>query len=189
MFVPCLGRNKKKRINDAKYRLKSLLCQWFSIDMSNNNERNSIDPIKYRFLVDGMILFFHWSLFLLYAIRWLSGDPNAWSHYNFAIWPKFDGWFQRKNIILNWVDWSAKKASPHTIYPFFSLFDDVVVVQKLLPCMNVSFTIISNLIEVERTSKVKIANKLCVLSFIRSIQHCYFLRNWLVCVYEWVCAS
>lgn len=30
--------------------------------------------------------------------------------------------------------------------------------------MNVSFTIISNLIEVERTSKVKIANKLCVLS-------------------------
>lgn len=58
---------------------------------------------------------------LLYAIRWLSGDPNAWSHYNFAIWLKFDGWFQKKAHHLELSRLKCKKGlTAHNLSLFFS---------------------------------------------------------------------
>lgn len=82
----------------------------------------------------------------------------------------------------SWMESIEVQKRPHRtqFIPFFPHFVSFLVRlnQKFSCCMNVSFTIISNLIRVERTSKVKIANK---FRWVCCVRMCLFLHP----VYIW----
>lgn len=138
----------------------------------NNGARNSIDPIKYRFPVDGTLsswCVFFWPIFLaaVACVDWVL-TRTAWSHYNFAIWLNFDGRFQRKNII-SWIESievqkRTCRTYENTIYPFFSLGTKF---RMLHEC--VIYDYFRMLLKFQRTSNVKLANKFVCVSFIYSV--------------------
>lgn len=97
--------------DDAKYQLETFSCRRFLYQQGNiitTTEWNSTDPIKYRFHFVEM----EWYLLgLLHALR-LSLRMllrTAWSHYNFAIWLKIDGRFQKKDHHLELNRLKCKK--------------------------------------------------------------------------------